>query len=365
MWRRKPAVLAVVLAIPLAFELGFAIAVEAGWVNAPRPSRGGSGFWKGQHPVFGVWHAPDTVKQHTSRCFGVEYRTNSVGARDVERSRTSSRPRVVVLGDSFLEGWGVEESQRLSNRLEAATGFEHLNFAMAHFGPYQAYLAYRELAREFDHDAVIVSVVPASDFRDIDYEAAQELGWYEFRYRPYLVGEGPSYEHLDHREPGWRRWLRRHSYAFNAVRQALRNRALRALPPPTSRFYDFSQREYRRLEAILERIVVAADGRPILVLLIPTPADLKRYLESGRSDLLSARLAAFAARHDVQLVNLLPPMAADLRRTQGYFHDCDIHWNALGNAVATEALLRRLGPDFPSFDRGHPADGTDPADVGD
>ena len=365
MLRRTLPLLAVVLAIPLAFELGFAIAVETGWVRTQRPSRGGTGFWKGQHPVFGVWHAPDTVKQHTSRCFRVEYRTNSVGARDVERSRTATRPRVVVLGDSFLEGWGVDESQRLSNRLEAATGIEHLNFAMAHFGPYQAYLAYRELARHFDHDAVIVSVVPASDFRDIDYAAAQELGWYEFRYRPYLVGEAPSYQHLDHREPGWRRWLRRHSYAFNAVRQALRNRALRAMPPPTSRFYDFSQREYRRLEAILERLVAAADGKPILVLLIPTPADLQRYLASGQGDPLSARMAGFATRHGVQLVNLLPPMAADLRRAQGYFHDCDIHWNAFGNAVATEALLRRLGPDFPPFDRGHPADRTEPADGAD
>jgi hypothetical protein len=131
MWRRALALLAVVLAIPLAFELGFAIAVETGWVRTPRPSWGGSGFWKGQHPVFGVWHAPDTVKQHTSR-------SNSVGARDVERARTSTRPRVVVLGDSFLEGWGVDEPERLSNRLEAATGVEHLNFAMAHFGPYQA-----------------------------------------------------------------------------------------------------------------------------------------------------------------------------------------------------------------------------------
>ena len=149
------------------------------------------------------------------------------------------------------------------------------------------------------------------------------------------------------------------------MRQALRNRALRAIPPPTSRFYDFSQREYRRLEAILERLVVAADGKPVLVLLIPTAADLKRYLESDQSDPLSARMAVFAARHDVQLLNLLPPMVADLRRTQGYFHDCDIHWNARGNALAAEALLRRLGPDFYSFDRGHPADRPDPADVAD
>ena len=145
MWRRTLALLAAVLAIPLAFELGFAIAVETGWVRTPRPSRSGSGFWKGQYPVFGVWHAPDAVRQHTSRCFRVEYRTNSVGMRDVERSRLSRTPRVAVLGDSFLAGWGLHESERLSNLLERETGIPHLNFAMAHFGPYQALLAYRKL----------------------------------------------------------------------------------------------------------------------------------------------------------------------------------------------------------------------------
>ena len=73
------------------------------------------------------------VRLHQKRCFKATYSTNSVGARDVERSPAAARPRAVVLGDSFLEGWGLPAAERLSNLLEESTGVEHLNFAMSLF----------------------------------------------------------------------------------------------------------------------------------------------------------------------------------------------------------------------------------------
>lgn len=350
MGRSAAIVIAVCLGVPLAFEVGFGIAVETGLLQTPRPTRGGTGFWQGHHPKFGVWHAPNSETQQTSRCFSVAYRTNSVGARDVERLRHSDRPRVVVLGDSYLEGWGVAEPERLSNLLEAATGVEHLNFAMAHFGTYQEYLVYRDLASQFDHDAVLLGIVPATDFMDNDFDEAQELGWYEYRYRPYLVGEPPDLRHLEHREPVWRRALRRHSYVFNALRVVLRNRSLRRDAPPPSLFYRFSQQQVRRLEAILERLIHAAQGKRMALILIPARADLKHYSRSAIADPLSTRLRALARRANIRIVNLLPALAGDLRRAQGYSHPCDRHWNRVANRVAFEHLRRALGPDFYQFD---------------
>ncbi len=350
MGRTAAIVIAICLGVLLAFEAGFGIAVESGLLETPRPTRGGTGFWQGHHPKFGVWHAPNSETQQTSRCFDVAYRTNSVGARDVERQRRSERPRVVVLGDSYLEGWGVAETERLSNLLEAATGLEHLNFAMAHFGTYQQYLVYRDLAKPFDHDAILLGLVPATDLMDIDFDAAQELGWYEYRYRPYLVGELTDLRHLEHREPVWRRVLRQQSYVFNALRVVLRNRSLRSGAPAPSLLYTFSARQLLLLEAILERLVDAAQGRRIALLLIPSRADYKRYSQNAAADPLSARLRALAERHDIRIVNLLPIMAGDLRRAQGFSHGCDPHWNGLANRVAFEHVTRALGPDFYRFD---------------
>jgi hypothetical protein len=83
-------------------------------------------FWADINPAFGVWHRPNGHFFHQMGCFSVEYTTNSYGARDVERSLHSSEPRTVMLGDSFIEGFGLPDQERLSNILERDTGREHL-----------------------------------------------------------------------------------------------------------------------------------------------------------------------------------------------------------------------------------------------
>ena len=130
MGRALLAGIAIAVALPAFLELGFRLAVEGGFLDTPRPGGVGQGLWQGHHPDYGVWHQPGISARHVSRCFDVEVRTNSLGARDIERSRESDRPRAIFLGDSFSEGWGVPEAERLSNRLETASGFEHLNFAI-------------------------------------------------------------------------------------------------------------------------------------------------------------------------------------------------------------------------------------------
>jgi len=333
------------------FELGSLALVELGWLDAPRPSRGAGDLWWGDHPVFGVWHRPDAVEEHASRCFRVTYRTNSVGARDAERPRRAEGPRVVVLGDSFLEGWGVPAEERLSNRLEASTGVPHLNFAMAHFGPYQAYLLYRELARDFDHHAVILGVLPANDFADLDLELARTMEGYAYRYRPYLVGEPPDLRPFDYREPAWRRLLRHHSYAFQAVRSVWRARSgpgeRAGASAERSFFYDFEDRQAALLEASLERLADAAKGRPVAVLLLPVMRDLRVYARSGeRPDPLSRRLAAFARGRNLRIVNLLPAMAEHIPGWTAYFLSCDYHWSRYGHRVAHELVREALEPSF-------------------
>ena len=106
MGRRLLAGTGVGIAAALGLELGLWAAVEAEILGMAHPGGGTAGIWRGHHPVLGVWHATDLEARHTSRCFDVAYRMNSVGARDGERSHRAAGSRVVVLGDSFTEGWG-------------------------------------------------------------------------------------------------------------------------------------------------------------------------------------------------------------------------------------------------------------------
>jgi hypothetical protein len=348
--RRLAPLLGALVATLALLEAGAWLAVETGLVRGvQRPSYGRDAYWWGDHPELGVWRRPNASFEHRAPCFDVTYHTNAVGARDIERTPEEHAPRVVVLGDSFLEGWGISDAQRLSNRLEAATGFEHLNLAMAHFGPFQELLAYRTLAKAFAHDAVLVGILPANDFVDSDLALARALPDYEYRYRPYLVGDAPPYQRVDLREPRWRRALRSHSYAFGALLHAVSrggSRAAASASPPApsnaarrapSWFYDYDEAGVQRLTWILQQLVREAQGREVVVLLIPVLEDFRRQALSG-PDPLAARLEAAGVR----VVDLLPVMADPRGQWGRYFLSCDYHWSAEGNQVASERVLQAL-----------------------
>src|SRR5262245_54115015 len=138
------AVLVTVITL-LALEAGTAVGIRTGLISVKPPSYSldqvrARPFWRDMNPAFGVWHEPNRTYRHRSNCFDVRYRANAYGARDPERTVQSERPRVVVLGDSFVEGFGVNESERMTTLLERDTGIEHLNFGIAGTGNTQHFL---------------------------------------------------------------------------------------------------------------------------------------------------------------------------------------------------------------------------------
>ena len=183
-------------------------------------------FWSDLHPKFGTWHHPGSTYRHRSACFDVEYSANSYGARDRERELVAAPPRIIVLGDSFIEGYGLERHQRLSDRLESATGIAHLNFGVGgDVGPTQYYLIYETLARRYSHQGVLVGLFPANDFQDSSYQHG--LRHHSDRYRAYFKGEPPDLELVHYNQEAFRwtlyadfphrlkRWLREFTYTYN------------------------------------------------------------------------------------------------------------------------------------------------------
>lgn len=348
--------LAALAATALLLELSVAALVRAGWLETPPPAGPRSRFWDGEHPRFGVWHRPGAAILHESACFSVRYRTNALGARDRERSAVADAPRVLALGDSFVEGWGVPRAKRLTDRLEAATGLEHVNLAMAHFGPYQSLLVYRELGAALEHQLVLIGVVPHNDFTDLDYTRASGALAYRYRFRPYLVGHYPSYRHVDHREASWARVLRRHSYAWNALDHARTlllgsddpygPRDLRsAAGVVRSEYYDYGEDQLDLLRFVLERLAAEAAPRPVVAFLIPTLADLERRAQAGPAPLGPA-LAAAVRGAGVRVIDLLPALREREPHPKRLFFACDYHWNARGNALAAEILRAELAGEY-------------------
>ncbi len=308
-------------------------------------------FWADINPVFGVWHRPNGHYIHKGGCYNVEYVTNSYGARDVERTMRSSLPRAVVLGDSFIEGMAVPAEDRLTNLLEKDTGREHLNFGTGgDFGPLQYSLLYKTMAADFDHDLVIVGVLPDNDFHDMSlsyWKARGKAG----RYRPYYAddlsivygghfrpnaGEGL----WDHVEAVLRAYL-----ASYHVGQYIYSRFYWRLHSPYSGYNDYDGDDLARLKKSLEDIKSTADahGAKVAVFLIPVTNDFLRLHQAG-ANRLGPVMESWGQENKIPVKDLLPDMEA---RSNGdyrsYFLSCDGHWSARGNAVAAEILEPWLG----------------------
>lgn len=305
----------------------------------------GPRFWQDLNPDFGVWHLPDTSFRHRKSCFDVVYQTNPEGMRDKPRERNGDTSRILMIGDSFIEGWGVPEPDRLSNLLEKAWGKEVLNFGTSgYFGPTQYYLLYKTFAKHFSHDEILVGILPSNDFNDDDYARWKDKG----RHRPFWVGEYPNYQ-LTYPAAvpegmSWKRYVggffREFSYLYNAVKYVFLSRKMGNHPSSQkifSRFYDYDEAEYRRMAYSLEMLRTETEGKRLTVLLIPILNDIKRYDQEGKSP-LALRLEALGKAKDFQVWDLTPWFHKNPERWAEYYFTCDNHWSSLGNQTALEFL---------------------------
>ena len=348
--------LVAILASALLLEFGLQAAAQLGWIEIDINPL--SGFWADMNPDFGVWHRSNASYTHEKSCFRVTYTTNSYGAIDTERSEKSADPRVVVLGDSMMEGYTLETPERLSNRLETMTGVEHMNFATSQtFGPVQYLLVYETLAKRFAHDVVLVGFLPENDFTDSNWEIGQKA--FYNRYRPYFVGADGRYElvhfnkayfDVPQADQDWLTYLWndtmtlraiRRAYAIHRFRTVVDDQIVQAAEPLTkgvrSFYYDYDQADQAITRYTLDRLVRDAAGRPVVIVTIPMLRDLLNLKDRGQPP-LPAWFAQMSRELGFTYVDLLPVLAADAGDWGSYYHACDHHWTSKANALVAKVL---------------------------
>ncbi len=212
---------------------GLVLLLEAGtrlfgihFPGITRPEQQHGGLWTYDRSK-GWFHKPEA--RGASPLGGsdhAEVRTNSLGLRgaEVAASKPHGVKRILVFGDSYVFGVGLDEQHTLSARLERMLGaagqrYEVVNLGVAGYSTDQEYVLFRELAPRLAPDIVVLVVC------DNDFEGNRLDFVYRQYYKPRFKLEADGRLGADLRQapplrPAQRvkLWLGRHSNAWNLVR---------------------------------------------------------------------------------------------------------------------------------------------------
>jgi lysophospholipase L1-like esterase len=304
--------------------------------------------------------------------FRVRYRINEWGFRDrrgraLEPASTGRRiPRVVAFGDSFTEGYGVEQHETYTRRLEATGDFEVLGLARMGASPMFYIVMAREFVPKLRPDVVLVQLfdndLDENRYRHLPREADGRVGVLPDALRP---GAGLAARARD----AWTAlaWVQ----GFDRLRQRLRGKTVaRLFVRPGSRvemdapvagdapggrlfpWYDPENAEewgarFAEQEVLLRQLVaeLRATGVPLVLAYVPhhpeiVAGNVAASQAANPHDRLLARLSKELL---VPLVDGVAVFGAPGRDPTAYYHANDQHWNAAGHALfasAVEAQLR-------------------------
>jgi lysophospholipase L1-like esterase len=345
------------------------------------------------HPTLGWAGKPSVDDVYESFDCRHRVRQNALGFRgpDVPFARGAAR-RLVVLGDSFVWGFGVENDDVFTARLARASRapLEVVNLGVSGYGTDQELLLWRLLGAQFQPDDVLLVVTPYTDVFDVTATERYHYPKPIFRLGP----SGPTLENVPvpRREDG--RWdvegVRRldvqglsllrvasrsalvsaalqAATARPSLRAALERRGLIAEREPgidveqkllVSPLPDDARRGWDvvvALVGVLADEVAAAHGH-LTVAIAPTPLQVypdlwetfrrEHGLPSGARwdrDAPERTLAAACAARGVPVVDLLPALREAARTDPYLYFRWNMHWTPAGHRVVAATLARAFG----------------------
>ncbi len=335
--------------------------------------------WSGRENAVGTFEWLDCKHQVRQNRFGWRG-----PAHEPDQPRAS---RLVVLGDSFVWGFGVEEDQIFTRQLEreSRVPLEVVNMGVSGYGTDQELLAWRSSGSRWRPERVVLVVTLYTDLYDNIF--AERDGYAKPRF---LLDSAHGLELTNVPVPPRQRWdapevAVRHSGARAAADLASRSAVLslileaasrdpkvraaferQDILPPRLGGYDWEYHLYRRVpeerEAAAWALLVALirqlraeveeQGASFAVFLVPSVVQVYPELWkpfSQRADgqaldadlpqrLVTERLSALG----ITVIDPLPALRAAGRGNDRLYFPVNRHWTAAGHEVAATVLREGL-----------------------
>ncbi len=310
---------------------------------------------------------PGASGRSISAEYDVSVSINSKGFRDYERTfaKAEGIERMAVLGDSFVLGEQVEQSQRFTDLLEEQMQeSEVLNFGVAGYGTDQQLLLYESKVQLYEPDLIIVVLYIGNDLEDI-----VEYQKFTGNYKPRFVIEEDSLVLTNVPVPpkqvqdggGLKNFFAQNSYAYNFISERLRrieplqnflvSIGLRKPSPDIPFFkslFDEEEGEVEREAWGLERAIlnrfkqeVEGNGQELLVVMMPSAAQVYGGLGVSDVSIPNERMGEILDELGIDYVDLLQPMQQRAQESgERLYYARDMHLTPAGHEAVAEILLQ-------------------------
>ena len=332
----------------------------------PRPLEAAS-VW----PDGTLRHLPSFQYTYTRPGFSNLVSYNALGLRgpDVSANRDPGVPRVLFLGDSFVEGKQVADAEVLTAVLERIAR-EHgrpldvINAGVAGYGTAEEILLWDRLGASLRPDIVLLGFYP----NDVRNNADRRL--FVLKDGVVAVGRTPKLPRV--------RWIydlrkgmaaRSHLYVLFTQGMDLLDQPEAGesgpmegedvfLREPTPRVTEGWALTLALLQELKTR--VESTGASFAIVMFPTRYQVdgalwqrmlaQRGMQAERYDLTSPQqhVVPWASASGVTLLDLLPAFRAR-NADNSFYHTVDAHWNAAGHRLAAETIYAELP--LPTFTR--------------
>lgn len=267
--------------------------------------------------------------------YDIAITTNSAGMRGTKEypvERVPGKRRILMLGDSFAFGYGVNDDEVVSAVLEELLNervpgsTEVINLAVSGFGQSEELVTWENKGRAYQPDVVVLFYFD----NDIGNNAVSEL--YALGADGHLVRSADSYlpgSNMQQRLFAFppTRWLFEHSQAWNLVRNRLSSLVQRSLlrEQGLATFSDATAEATGLTRALVARLVEeirAAGAQPVMVI-IPEGRQITSNFPLTAGEAAAMDLPVLDGREFV---------------TKADYYQRDSHWRAIGHRKTAERL---------------------------
>jgi len=284
------------------------------------------------HDTYGWVGQPNIDLPFRHPAFTINIKHNDMGQRDQHySSQRNNKNRILLIGDSFVWGYGVEDKQRFAEIIDDKYhDWEIINAGIAGTGTDQQLLYLQDMIAYYQPDIVMLLVIQ-NDFQD------NMLAENHHYYKPYFTvkDEQLVLNQVPVPKPRFEQTLQRtiygRSYLFN-----FSNALVAYLTHLASGVFSFEVEEYRAY-----RHFKFIDSHPIMKALLHKMIDVSKehnaefiMLHGQMLDGLQLVLKEVADQRQVKLHNLD-------RAFEGHVHEeyqisGDAHWNAFGHELVAK-----------------------------